>query len=108
MFYFSVINTLTFFFFWIIKYINLCFIISFLYRRNLEQAGERESLMLEGDIGGGLVIERQISFPEDYSNIFRIDSRILARTVGAGSGGFSRFTLGFLNNIVLIVSVGEW
>ncbi|KAG5524478.1 hypothetical protein RHGRI_031218 [Rhododendron griersonianum] len=58
--------------------------------RNLEQAGERESLMLEGDIGGGLVIERQISFPEDYSNIFRIDSRILARTVGAGSGGFSR------------------
>lgn len=108
MFYFSVINTLTFFFFWIIKYVNLCFIISFLYRRNLEQAGERESLMLEGDIGGGLVIERQISFPEDYSNIFRIDSRILARTVGAGSGGFSRFTLGFLNNIVLIVSVGEW
>ncbi|XP_058189003.1 uncharacterized protein LOC131306639 isoform X1 [Rhododendron vialii] len=58
--------------------------------RNLEQAGERESLMLEGDIGGGLVIERQISFPEDNSNIFRIDSRILARTVGAGSGGFSR------------------
>ncbi|KAF7126946.1 hypothetical protein RHSIM_Rhsim11G0034700 [Rhododendron simsii] len=58
--------------------------------KNLEQAGERESLMLEGDIGGGLVIERQISFPEDNSNIFRIDSRILARTVGAGSGGFSR------------------
>jgi alpha-glucosidase len=58
--------------------------------RNLEQAGERESLMLEGDIGGGLVIERQISFPEDNSNIFRIDSRILARKVGAGSGGFSR------------------
>ncbi|XP_057477808.1 uncharacterized protein LOC130765414 isoform X2 [Actinidia eriantha] len=58
--------------------------------RNLVQAGERDSLMLEGDIGGGLFIERLISFPEDNSNIFRIDSSIVARTVGAGSGGFSR------------------
>ncbi|KAL7166564.1 hypothetical protein ACSBR2_037269 [Camellia fascicularis] len=58
--------------------------------RNLEQAGERESLMLEGDIGGGVVIERHISFPKDNSNILRIDSSIVARKVGAGSGGFSR------------------
>lgn len=64
--------------------------------------------MLEGDIGGGLVIERHVSFPEDNSNIFRIDSRILARNVGAGSGGFSRFTLAFLDYFSLIVSACEW
>ncbi|XP_052211449.1 uncharacterized protein LOC127814178 isoform X2 [Diospyros lotus] len=58
--------------------------------QNLEQAGEKESLMLEGDIGGGLVIERQISLPEGNSNIIQIDSSIVARKVGAGSGGFSR------------------
>ncbi|XAR70739.1 Alpha-glucosidase [Bertholletia excelsa] len=58
--------------------------------RDLQQAGEQESLMLEGDVGGGLVIERQISFPKDSSNIFCIDSGIVARKVGAGSAGFSR------------------
>lgn len=55
-----------------------------------EQAGERESLKLEGDIGGGLVLERLIYFSEDNPKAFMIDSSIVARNVGAGSGGFSR------------------
>lgn len=63
--------------------------------RNLEQAGETESLELEGDIGGGLVLERKISFPENDPKLFQIDSGIIARKVGAGSGGFSRY---FLNS----------
>nr|XP_011465147.1 PREDICTED: neutral alpha-glucosidase C isoform X1 [Fragaria vesca subsp. vesca] len=58
--------------------------------RNLEHAGEQESLMLEGDIGGGLVLQRQICIPKNDSKVFRIDSSIIARKVGAGSGGYSR------------------
>ncbi|KAF3683178.1 putative ubiquinol oxidase 1, mitochondrial-like [Capsicum annuum] len=58
--------------------------------QDLEQEGESESLMLEGDIGGGLVMERHLSLPKDNSKVFRIDSGIVARGVGAGSGGFSR------------------
>ncbi|CAK9179423.1 unnamed protein product [Ilex paraguariensis] len=58
--------------------------------QDLEQAGEVESLKLEGDIGGGVVLARQIYFAKDDPKIFRIDSSILARKVGAGSGGFSR------------------
>ncbi|KAL0327710.1 UNVERIFIED_CONTAM: Alpha-glucosidase 2 [Sesamum angustifolium] len=54
--------------------------------RDLEQAGEVESLQLEGDIGGGLVLERQIYISKDNPRIFRIDSGIVARKVGAGSG----------------------
>ncbi|KAL3619125.1 hypothetical protein CASFOL_036695 [Castilleja foliolosa] len=58
--------------------------------RGLEVAGEMESLQLEGDIGGGLVLERQIYIPKDDKKVLRIDSSIVARKVGAGSGGFSR------------------
>ncbi|KAI3728016.1 hypothetical protein L6452_16641 [Arctium lappa] len=58
--------------------------------RDLELAGERESLKMEGDVGGGLVIERNISISEDNPKIFRIDSSIVAHNVGAGSGGYSR------------------
>ncbi|KAG1354201.1 alpha-glucosidase 2 [Cocos nucifera] len=58
--------------------------------RNLEQSGEEESLCLEGDIGGGLILRRQISIPEDDPKVIQIDSRIIAQNVGAGSGGFSR------------------
>lgn len=47
-----------------------------------------EALKLEGDIGGGLVLAREIHI----SKVFRIDSAIVARNVGAGSGGFSRFS----------------
>ncbi|KAK3126893.1 hypothetical protein QOZ80_7AG0564620 [Eleusine coracana subsp. coracana] len=59
-------------------------------RRYLEQSGEEESICLEGDIGGGLVLQRQISILKDNPKIFQIDSSIEARSVGAGSGGFSR------------------
>ncbi|KAL1198504.1 putative glucan 1,3-alpha-glucosidase [Cardamine amara subsp. amara] len=58
--------------------------------RDLEHAGEEESLILEGDIGGGLVLRRKISIPKDSPQVFRIASSIEARNVGAGSGGFSR------------------
>lgn len=46
--------------------------------------------MLEGNIGGGLILQRQLTIPKDNPKIFKIDSKILARKVGAGSGGFSR------------------
>ncbi|XP_073014218.1 uncharacterized protein [Typha latifolia] len=58
--------------------------------RNLEQSGEMESICMEGDIGGGLLLQRQISILKDDPKIFQIDSSIIAQNVGAGSGGFSR------------------
>ncbi|CAI9274853.1 unnamed protein product [Lactuca saligna] len=58
--------------------------------RDLEQAGDIESLRMEGDVGGGLAIERNISLSEDNPKLFKIDSSLLARSVGAGSGGYSR------------------
>ncbi|KAL5198344.1 hypothetical protein ABZP36_001856 [Zizania latifolia] len=59
-------------------------------RRYLEQSGDEESICLEGDIGGGLVLQRHISILKDNPKIVQIDSSIQARSVGAGSGGFSR------------------
>ena len=59
-------------------------------RRDLEQSGEEESLSLEGDIGDGLILQRHISIPKDSPKVLRIDSSIIARSVGAGSGGYSR------------------
>ncbi|ONM53035.1 heteroglycan glucosidase 1 [Zea mays] len=58
--------------------------------RCVEQSGEEESICMEGDIGGGLVLQRQISILKDNPKIVQIDSSIQARSVGAGSGGFSR------------------
>lgn len=52
--------------------------------------------MLEGDIGGGLVLQRRICIPKDNVKAFQIDSNIVARKVGAGSGGFSRCAAYFL------------
>ena len=49
--------------------------------------------MLEGDIGGGLVLKRHIYVPKNVPNAIQIDSSIIARSVGAGSGGFSRLYL---------------
>lgn len=63
------------------------------HRRGLEPAGDVESLNLEGDIGGGIVLQRQINFSNENPKVFRIDSAIVARSVGAGSGGFSRFPI---------------
>lgn len=60
-------------------------------RTDLEHASEEESLILEGDVGGGLVLQRKITIPSDNPNILRIASTIEARSVGAGSGGYSRF-----------------
>ncbi|XVE71959.1 hypothetical protein DITRI_Ditri10aG0192700 [Diplodiscus trichospermus] len=59
-------------------------------QRDLEHAGEEESVVLEGDIGGGLIIQRQITIPKDNPKVFQIESCLLAHNVGAGSGGFSR------------------
>ena len=64
------------------------------------QSGEEESLKLEGDIGGGLILERQISVPEDNCKVVRIESSIIARKVGAGSGGYSR--LAFLMFVLFV------
>jgi alpha-glucosidase len=50
-------------------------------------------VVLEGDIGGGLVLQRQIYFPKNATNIIQINSSLIARSVGPGSGGFSRFDL---------------
>ncbi|WJX61497.1 alpha-glucosidase [Trifolium repens] len=58
--------------------------------RELGHAGEEESVVLEGDIGGGLVLQRKIYFPKNATNIIQINSSITARSVGPGSGGFSR------------------
>ncbi|XP_051181003.1 uncharacterized protein [Lolium perenne] len=58
--------------------------------RPLEQLGGDESAFLEGDIGGGLVIQRQISILKGNPKTLQIDSSIQARSVGPGSGGFSR------------------
>jgi len=46
--------------------------------------------MMEGEIGGGLAIQRLISIRKDNPKVFQIDSSLVARKVGAGSGGFSR------------------
>ncbi|OAY72094.1 hypothetical protein ACMD2_24284, partial [Ananas comosus] len=46
--------------------------------RDLEQSGEEESLCLEGDVGGGLIIRRQISIPKDDEDL-QIDSSIVAQ-----------------------------
>ncbi|XP_042039344.1 alpha-glucosidase 2-like [Salvia splendens] len=58
--------------------------------RDMEQDGDEEALILEGDIGGGLVLARKIHISKENPKVFRIDSAIVARNVGAGSGGFSR------------------
>ncbi|KAF2308931.1 hypothetical protein GH714_024635 [Hevea brasiliensis] len=58
--------------------------------RDFEHGGENESLILEGDIGGGLVLQRKISIRKDDPKILHIDSSIIAQKVGASSGGFSR------------------
>ncbi|BBN14507.1 alpha-glucosidase [Marchantia polymorpha subsp. ruderalis] len=49
-----------------------------------------DGVVMEGDIGGGLVMCRQIGGKGADSKIVQISSSIEARSVGAGSGGFSR------------------
>jgi len=63
------------------------------FRGNLFFSREPGLVVLEGDIGGGLVLQRHIYVPKNVANIIQIDSSIIARSVGAGSGGFSRLYL---------------
>ncbi|KAL9350212.1 hypothetical protein Peur_057467 [Populus x canadensis] len=44
----------------------------------------------KGVIGGGLVLRWKISILKDNPKILQIDYGIIARSIGAGSGGFSR------------------
>lgn len=50
----------------------------------------QEFLGLEGDIGGGLIMSRDILVAKDSPDKVKITSRIEARSVGAGSDGTSR------------------
>ncbi|KAF2308932.1 hypothetical protein GH714_024697 [Hevea brasiliensis] len=50
--------------------------------RDFEHAGENESLILEGDIGGGLALQRKISIRKDDPKILHIDSSIIAQKAG--------------------------
>lgn len=59
-------------------------------RHSLAALDGEEFLGLEGDIGGGLVMARDISVGKESPDTLSISSRIEARSVGAGSGGFSR------------------
>lgn len=59
-------------------------------KRTLEQAAEEESLLLEGDVGGGVILQRVLSISKDNPKVLKIASGLLAKNVGAGSGGFSR------------------
>jgi hypothetical protein len=52
--------------------------------------GGYEEIKMEGDIGGGLVLARDILLPQNSLSTTKISSSIVARSVGAGSGGFSR------------------
>jgi hypothetical protein len=58
-------------------------------RRYREQSGKEESICLEGDIGGGLVLQRQISICKENPKIVKIDSSIRAKQGADHSGGFS-------------------
>ncbi|KAJ0020657.1 hypothetical protein Pint_31284 [Pistacia integerrima] len=73
-------------------YSNVLFslVLCFCRRDLVHDAGEEESLLLELDIGGGLVLDRKLTIPKSNPKVFKIDSNIKARKVGAGSGGFSR------------------
>ncbi|KAL3681207.1 hypothetical protein R1sor_024163 [Riccia sorocarpa] len=55
----------------------------------LEDEGP-DGVVMEGDIGGGLVMRREITGRPDSPKAVQISSSIEARSVGAGSGGFSR------------------
>jgi hypothetical protein len=59
-------------------------------RHSLAAIDGEELLAMEGDIGGGLILVRDISVSKDSPDAMNITSRIEARSVGASSGGFSR------------------
>lgn len=59
-------------------------------RREVAELDGQESVSMEGDISGGLIMARDIVIPKESKDIVKITSSIQARSVGAGSGGFSR------------------
>ncbi|CAN6180102.1 unnamed protein product [Urochloa humidicola] len=58
-------------------------------RRYLDQSGKEESICMEGNIGGDLILQRQISILNDKPHIVQIDSSIKA-SVLAGPERLSR------------------
>ncbi|GJU20784.1 heteroglycan glucosidase 1 [Tanacetum coccineum] len=58
--------------------------------RDLAQVGQIDSLKMEGDVGGGLAIQRNISILKDNPKVFKIDSSLVARNVGDGPEAYSR------------------
>ncbi len=59
-------------------------------RREMSQMEGQDALCLEGDISGGLALFREIILPQNSPDTVQISSKIVAKSVGAGSGGFSR------------------
>lgn len=59
-------------------------------RKELTESEGSHGIFLEGDIGGGLAMVRHIDIPNESPKVLQIRSSIEARSVGAGSGGFSR------------------
>lgn len=59
-------------------------------RREVEQLDGEDAVRLEADVGGGLALVRRIAVPRGQPDVVQISSAIEARSVGAGSGGFSR------------------
>ncbi|KAL6880661.1 hypothetical protein ACP4OV_012226 [Aristida adscensionis] len=53
------------------------------FRRYLEQSGAVDSVCMAGDIGGDLILERQISILKDNPKIIQIDSTIKASVEAA-------------------------
>ncbi|KAH8966663.1 hypothetical protein BDL97_03G038000 [Sphagnum fallax] len=59
-------------------------------KREMSQMEGQDALCLEGDISGGLALFREIILPQNSPDTVQISSKIVAKSVGAGSGGFSR------------------
>jgi hypothetical protein len=59
-------------------------------RREMSEMEGQDALCLEGDISGGLALFREIILPQNSPDTVQISSKIVAKSVGAGSGGFSR------------------
>ncbi|XP_024514989.1 uncharacterized protein LOC9649481 isoform X2 [Selaginella moellendorffii] len=58
--------------------------------RNLLEINGEDVLSMECDLGGGLVMSREIAIHKKSPKVVHITSQIVARSVGAGAGGYSR------------------
>lgn len=59
-------------------------------KQDITQIGGNSSLMLEGNVDGGLTLLRNICILKDSPNLLQINSSLVAKSEFAGSGGFSR------------------